>query len=309
MYRTFVNIYPKLYKPLAIAFLFIPSVFVWGSAMFKDTVCMFGLGWMVYTTFRIFINKDFSVKNILLLILSFYLVAVIKIYILLAFLPALGLWLLMTYSHRIQSVGLRWIVNLMFIAASAGLFLFFAQQFSKELNRYSLEKIAKTAESTRGWIAYASGDEGSAYDLGAFDPNVGGMLKKFPQAVVVSLYRPFLWESKKIITLIAALESLAFTLLTLVVIFKVGKQALRQVIKDPTLMFCLIFSLIFAFAVGITSYNFGALSRYKIPCLPFYAALLLVLLYSQKTSANTATKKKRQRPMDNVAFPRVSQSQ
>jgi hypothetical protein len=197
----------------------------------------------------------------------------------------------------------------MFIAASAGLFLFFAKQFSKELNRYSLEKIAKTAETTRGWIAYASGEEGSAYDLGAFDPNVGGMLKKFPQAVVVTLYRPFLWESKKIITLIAALESLAFTLLTLVVIFKVGKQAFRQVIKDPTLMFCLIFSLIFAFAVGITSYNFGALSRYKIPCLPFYAALLLVLLYSQKTSANTATKRKRQRPMDNIAFPRVSQRQ
>ncbi len=64
MYRTFVNLYPKLHKELAFAFLFIPSTFVWGSAMFKDTVCMFGLGWMVYTTFRIFLNRDFSAKNI-----------------------------------------------------------------------------------------------------------------------------------------------------------------------------------------------------------------------------------------------------
>ncbi|MGZ3849548.1 MAG: hypothetical protein ACXVKI_10430, partial [Flavisolibacter sp.] len=103
MYRTFTNLYPTLHKPLAVAFLFIPSTFVWGSALFKDTVCMFGLGWMVYTTFRIFVNRDFSLKNLFMLVLSFYLVAVIKLYILLAFLPALSLWLLLTYSHKIQS--------------------------------------------------------------------------------------------------------------------------------------------------------------------------------------------------------------
>ena len=56
--------------------------------------------------------------------------------------------------------------------------------------------------------------------------------------------------------------------------------------KDPNLMFFLIFSLIFAFAVGITSYNFGALSRYKIPCLPFYGAFLMILLNQSKVIAN-----------------------
>ena len=96
MYRTFVNIYPKLYKSLALAFLFIPSTFVWGSAIFKDTVCMFGIGWLTYTTFRMFINKDFSKKNIFLLVMSFYLVYSTKLYILMAFMPALSVWLLTT---------------------------------------------------------------------------------------------------------------------------------------------------------------------------------------------------------------------
>ena len=123
MYRTFVNLYPQLHKELAIAFLFIPSTFVWGSAVFKDTVCMFGLGWMVYTTFRIFVNRDFSSRNLFMLVLSFYLVAVIKLYILLAFLPALGLWLLLTYSHKIRNTGLRWMVNL-FYQDHSRLFLF-----------------------------------------------------------------------------------------------------------------------------------------------------------------------------------------
>jgi hypothetical protein len=40
--------------------------------------------------------------------------------------------------------------------------------------------------------------------------------------------------------------------------------------------------LIFAFAVGISSYNFGALSRYKIPCLPFYALGLVLVYYKNR---------------------------
>lgn len=286
MYRTFGNLYPGVHKELAIAFLFIPSTFVWGSAIFKDTVCMFGLGWMTYTTFRIFINRDFSLRNIFLLIVSFYLIAVIKIYILLAFVPALCLWLLMTYSYRIRSVVVRWILNFLSIGIIAGGFFFFSNKFAEELNRYSLEKIAQTAEATRGWISYASGDEGSAYDLGKLDPTFTGMLLKFPQAVTVSLFRPFLWEVNKPIVALSALESFLFLLFTLkLIIFR--SRLLKILFKDPNLLFFLIFSLIFAFAVGISSYNFGALSRYKIPCLPFFAALLVILLYKDKKKVVT----------------------
>lgn len=283
MYKTFVQIYPDLYKPLAIAFLFIPSTVVWGSAIFKDTICMFGLGWMTYTTFRIFINKDFSVRNLSMLIISFYLIALIKLYILLAFIPALGLWLLMNYSKKIRSSGLRFLANIFFVGIIVVNFLFFAQVFAKELNRYSLEKIAKTAAITRGYIySVSERDEGSAYDLGEFEPTIGGMLLKFPQAVVVTLYRPFIWESGKIIVLLSAIESLAFLFFTLRVIYKRGWTTFRIAAKDPNLIFLIVFSLIFAFAVGITSYNFGALSRYKIPCLPFFGAFLMILLNYSK---------------------------
>jgi len=284
MYRTFVNLYPKLYKELAIAFLFIPSTFVWGSAMFKDTVCMFGLGWLTYTTFRIFVNRDLSLRNLFMLAISFYLIGVIKLYILLAFLPALALWLLLTYSHKIQLIAVRWLVNLLFVALTIGGFFFFSKRFATDMNKYSLDKVAKTAAVTRGWIAYSSGDEGSAYDLGAFDPSLVGMLTKFPQAVVVTLFRPFIWESKKIIVLLSGLEALLFLYFTLKVIVKRKTRIFSMVIKDPNVSFCLVFSIIFAFAVGISSYNFGALSRYKIPCMPFYAASLIILYYKFETT-------------------------
>ena len=282
MYRTFVNLYPKLHKELAISFLFIPSTFVWGSAMFKDTLCLFGLGWMVYTTFRIFVNRDFSVRNLLMLVFSFYLVSTVKIYILLAFLPALSLWLLLTYSYKIKTAGLRFIVTILFIGLAIGGFLFLTKHFAKEMNRYSLERVAETAAISRQWIHYSSGDDGSAYDLGEFSPTIGGMLSKFPQAVVVTLFRPFLWETKKIIVLLSALEALIFLFFTLKAIAKNKSKIFSRIIGDYNLTFFLVFSLIFAFAVGISTYNFGSLSRYKIPCLPFYAALLVILIYQDK---------------------------
>jgi len=283
MYKTFANIYPHLIKHLAIAFLFIPSTFVWGSAVFKDTICMFGLGWMTYTSFKIFINKDFSLKNFLLLGLSFYLIAVVKIYILLAFLPAISLWVLLTYSHRIASSGVRFIVWVLFFGVIAAASVFFAGQFSKELNKYSLEKIAQTAGNTRGWISYATDVEGSSYDLGEFDPTIKGMFRKFPAGVVVTLFRPFPWEAKKLIVGLSALEAMVFLFATLVSFIRNGFFGFfKRVFSDPHLTFFLCFSLIFAFAVGVSSFNFGALSRYKIPCLPFYAALLIVLSIKAK---------------------------
>ncbi|WP_066406969.1 hypothetical protein [Flavisolibacter tropicus] len=284
MYRTFANLYPKIYKELAIAFLFIPSTFVWGSAIFKDTVCMFGLGWLTYTTFRIFIYADFSVKNVTLLILSFFSIFLIKIYILLGFMPALSIWLLTIYSSRIQSTALRFLTRIAFIGIAIVGFLFFTRLFAQELQRYSLDNIAKTAETTRQWIYYVSGrDEGSAYDLGEFDPSIGGMIKKFPQAVVVTLFRPFPWEARKVIVFLSAIEAVLFAYFTFKAFRKRGVlNTFKLIAKDPNLLFCLIFSLIFAFAVGISSYNFGSLSRYKIPCLPFYGAFLMIILNYDK---------------------------
>jgi len=111
------------------------------------------------------------------------------------------------------------------------------------------------------------------------------MLRKFPPAVNVTLFRPYLWEASEPIQLLSSLESTALLALTLLVLFRAGPRRLIRYFSTHTfLQFCLLFSLIFAFAVGYTSYNFGALVRYKIPCLPFYTVFILSLLHLSKRS-------------------------
>ena len=151
--------------------------------------------------------------------------------------------------------------------------------------------IAETSNTTRSYIYYVStsggGDEGSAYDLGNFTPTLTGMLTKFPLAVNVTLFRPYLWEARKPIIFLNAIEAFLFLFFTLKVIFSVGlKRIWKSIARSPNIQFCLVFTLIFAFAVGISSYNFGALSRYRIPCLPFYAMALVLIYYDNKSIRN-----------------------
>jgi hypothetical protein len=49
------------------------------------------------------------------------------------------------------------------------------------------------------------------------------------------------------------------------------------IFKDPRILMCFIFAMVFAVGVGASTANFGSLSRYKIPCMPFYMIMLLLL--------------------------------
>lgn len=281
LFRTFASLYPKYTKQLAVCILFIPSVFVWGSGIFKDTICLFGLGWLTYGCFRILINREFKLSNIILTILSFILIYKVKVYILVAFVPALVMWIQFSYTKKIRIAGVRILVKLSLLALLIIGVPFVMNRFSSELGRYSLENLLNTSTVTRTWILKKSGDEGSGYDLGTFDPSVSGMLSKLPLAVNVTLFRPYLWEANNILILMSALEAFLFLLITLRLLMHIGlKRIFSSINKDPNLQFCFVFAIIFAFAVGISTYNFGSLSRYKIPCLPFYL-IPVVLIYYQ----------------------------
>jgi len=284
LFRAFVTLYPNLTKPMALATLFIPSLIVWGSGIFKDTVCLFALSWLFYCIVRLMAYKDYRPKIFIIAIINFLLLIKIKIYIAMAFIPALLLWIFFYYSRTIKNWYGRQLAKVVFIVVIFGTLTLALSQFSEDLGRYSLENIAQTSATTRDYINWVSETEGgSSYSLGDVGSGIGGLLTKIPAAINVTLFRPYPWEARKPIVAITALEALLFLFLTLKIIYTVGlKKIWATISADPTIQFCLVFTLIFAFAVGISSYNFGTLSRYKIPCMPFYAVALIVIYYKNK---------------------------
>ncbi len=288
MFRTFAQQYPKLTPQIAIAVLFIPSSYIWGSGIFKDTVCMFGLGWMTYCVFQLLIKRNFSISNIIYLLLSFYILAIVKIYILLAFLPAIALWLVFTYSSRIKSKAMQTVIKFSLVIFAFIALVGMSMAFEKEMGIYSLDNIAKTAETTRKYVYdMAEQMDGSSYDLGEIDPSPLGLLKVFPKALVISLFGPFLWESRKIIIFVNSIEATLFLFVFLRILFRIGIKTFWKTIKaDANVQFFLIFTIIYGFAVGLTSGNYGTLSRYRIPLIPFFAMALIIIYYKSNKTKN-----------------------
>ena len=107
------------------------------------------------------------------------------------------------------------------------------------------------------------------------------MLRLAPQAINVSLFRPYLWEVRNPLMLLSAMESLALLFFTLFALYKCRFNLFRT-ISEPTILFCVLFSVSFAFAVGVSTFNFGTLTRYKIPLLPFYFFAVILMIYSNK---------------------------
>ena len=268
--------YPNSVRQLSFAILFLPSVIFWGSGILKDSITLGALCWMIYGYLNIIESRRFNPLYIFIVLLSSYLIYSIKIYILICVLPALFVWFYWKNIVRIKSVIIKIIIApvLLVVFVVAG----FAsmQQVSESSDRYSLDQIAERAAITSydiryGWGARTGGDGG--YDLGELDGSWGSMIRLLPQAIVVSLFRPFLWEVKNPMMLLSSLEGL-LVLIWSVQIFRNGKW--RILLTDPFLIFCLIFSMLFAFAVGVSTYNFGTLMRYKIPLMPFYFTMLVV---------------------------------
>lgn len=281
-YLAVVHIYPAYYRSLALAVLFIPSVIFWGSGLMKDSVTFGGMGLVVYGFYFGIVRRENPIKNLLLGGLGLFLVVSIKIYIIYCLFPALMLWLFLRFRDRMRS-GLAKTLSIPFLVLSGSVLSFLAVLKLTQDTAYSFENLAKKAEVTATYLHQQAEGQGSAYEIPEFDGSLTGLLSYAPRGITVTLFRPFLWEAKSPVQLVAALEALFFTFLTLRVLYKVGiGKTIRTVVAEHFVFAALAFSITFAFAVGVTSGNFGTLVRYKIPMMPFYVAAMLIILEKNK---------------------------
>ena len=153
------------------------------------------------------------------------------------------------------------------------------KELQSSMTKYAGESITKTIQGYQKNYAAQEGWAESNFSLGVeFDGSVISLLKMAPAAVIATLYRPFIWESRKPSTLLSSLESLAIMILSLQVLFVLGPVKIFKAFRDPAIMYCIAFSILFALFVGATTPNFGTLCRYKIPCMPFYIISLLLIM-------------------------------
>jgi len=281
LYQFFYEQYPGLKKQLAIAVLYLPTFVFWSSGILKDPLCTGALGWMTYSLYKVFYSKEGIVKYVLIAMFSAWLIYVLKVYILVSYLPAFGLFLALKNLEFVRNKFAKVAIVLVFIFVSVIGFLSVTSSMEKALGNFASQGLTKSI--TNYQINYARQDmnSGSNFSLGVeFDGSMGSLARIAPAAIVATLYRPFIWESKKLSTLLSSLESLALILFTLFTLWKAGpKNFIYVLLQEPIVLYCFLFSIVFALFVGATTLNFGTLVRYKIPAMPFYVASLFFILY------------------------------
>lgn len=279
LYMTMAKIRPQVYKQLGWTMFYVPSLFFWGSGLLKDSICMGALGWLFYGFYRGAIEKRNVSRSLLIGFLAAYILFRLKVYILLCFLPGALVWVFNENSARIRNATLRMLAKPLFFALGGTLAFFAATNLTKGDERFDVDKIGERSKITADYLYETSvKQEGSGYYLGKQDGTLGSMAKLAPQAIVVSLFRPFLWEARNPVMLLSALEATFFLFFTLRIFWRTGMAATLALIGNtPVLLMSFVFSLIFAASVGITSANFGTLVRYKIPLIPFYLSGLYIL--------------------------------
>ena len=293
MYVTFARIRPHVYKQLAWAIFYIPSMFFWGSGLMKDSLAVGALGWLFYALYRGAIQKRGILKAAAVGFLAAYALLSIKVYILLCFLPGALLWVFNENNALIKNQTVRILAKPLFFVVGGLIAIYAATNLTKGDDKYDVDKIGERSKITADYLYETSVKQnGSAYTLGKQDGTISGMVKLAPQAIVTALFRPLIFEARNPIMLLSAIEAGFFLIFTLRIFWRTGVVAtLKFVATTPVLVMCFVFSLIFAASVAINSSNFGTLVRYKIPMIPFYLGGLYIL-----QSMLDAQKAKRRQP-------------
>lgn len=279
LFKSFYYFYPEYYRELALACLFLPGVGFWSSGLLKDPITFGCIGFIIYALINMIFKKRSYLASLGWLTLCGFFLYSIKVYILLVLVLSLMLWLFVETNRLIKDKTLRNIFTIMCIAAGVvvGFALLNFVTTLEQAEQFQMDKLLDNVEREReGYERIAQYQNiGSNFSINASNPAMLAL-----GGIVATFFRPFLWEINSPIVLLSGLESLIFLLITLNFFIRRGIGKFFTVsFTDGRIVMCLVFAFVFAIAVGSATANFGTLSRYKIPCMPFYLLLLLLLYH------------------------------
>ncbi len=280
-YLTLCRYFPKIETRLAIGVLFVPSVLFWSSGILKDSITFTAVCWFIVMLDNLLRTKQGRLRNATILILSLYLLLSIKPYILYSLFPGAIIWIASTRMKRIHSKFIRITIAPLIIVLSISLGYLALSLLGSRMGKFSVPRLLETAVVTQRDLKQDY-YQGSSFDIGEFDATFSGMISKVPAAMTVGLFRPYIWEARNVVMLLSGVENLFYLLVVVFLIFKIfsNPKLFFQVLRFyPVITFLICFTLFFSVMVGLSTSNFGALVRFKIPFMSSFLAVILVLHY------------------------------
>ena len=268
IYQTLRDAMPVRYhRRMLVASMLVPSAVFWTSGVTKEAFAITGLGFMFYGLSRFVYEKG---DGLVPLLGGALLVGLIKPYVLFPFVLAGGLWYYASRSMpKTGGLSIKPFYLALGVGGGFGALLLLGQLFPT----FSIRNLGASAArlqalGTTSGSSYAMGD-GTADSL-------TGQLAFAPFALFSALFRPMFFEVRNAVMLINAVETTIISVLLIQSIWtRKWAWMWATVLRSPIGMFCLAFTVLLGVGVGLGTTNLGTLSRYRVPMMPFYAALIL----------------------------------
>jgi len=115
----------------------------------------------------------------------------------------------------------------------------------------------------------------------ALQPTTASVVRHAPLAVIGTLVRPWPWEGGTLLYVTAGLENLGLLLGLLLAVVAVLRQRPGQ-LPFALVLALLVYCLVLAALLGLTTPNLGTLNRYRVTFLPFLLLLALQNEYAAR---------------------------
>ncbi len=275
IYKTFVNELQNKKRELLFAVFLLPSVLFWGSGVLKEGLILFTLGLFIYYS-----SKLFRLRALIFFMGAALLLALSKFYVWVAVLPSIAI-LIWSNLSRSKKIFLNYFLILIF-TGTIGLNI---DSFSNiqnplvTLSQKQLEFIqlanGELRDSNNNPIPPAK----SVIIINKLDPTFYSFIRNSPQALINTTLRPYLWEVRSPMMLLAAMESMLLLFMLALILFFI--QPLKN-IKWKYVLFCLSFVCLQFLIIGETTPILGAIARYRMIALPFLIIAFIFIYDKEK---------------------------
>lgn len=271
-------------RHLIVASMLLPSALFWSSSLLKEPLAMIGLLTALYGWHQILLTRKW-VRYSVAIFGGSTLAILVKGYAFPPFGLSIAAWHLARELRRRRGDALLSMGHAIGAAAGALVVImitgFLLPQFAPDALTEQLAGMQTVGQAVEG---------GSNYSLGVSAGSATSQVALAPLGLLTALFRPSLLDVRSLPVFVSALETTAFSVAALIVLFRRGiPDALSELVRVPFLSFCSAFVVVFGTCVGLGTTNMGTLVRYRMPLIPFFAVLVVALIHRTRTVTVTRT--------------------
>ncbi len=250
LYRVMTDAIPGKKTAIIVAAFLVPSFIYWTSGLHKEGLIFTGIGLITYVVYFATKEKKLGLKRVIAFLCGLLLLLTLRNFLIILIIPAIITWLL---ANRWPKYGLA-IFSGAYLLFSV---LFFTARYINPTLDFPNSVVTKQKEfiQTKGL---------TSVPIKELEPTAISFLRNMPQAINLSIIRPYPNDVRHILSLAAAIE--INSLLLIFVLFLVfHKNGIRS---RNLIYFCIFFSFSLLLAIGFSVNNLGAIVRYRSVIIP-----------------------------------------